>query len=208
MVASRAISSRRKVFIGLAAVVAVMAALAVGILAISVFPNGLSTTNTLTTTTPAPSTTYTNTAIATNTATITTTPIPTPIPKALMGELSAQDVSCSLASGVCTLTIVNNSTVPLELETCDVVVIVSSNVSSSATVTEYSSINGTIGGPATAGMPANSQVTATCTVPATQLAHQTEGSLADGTFMVKLDDSWYSYPAGTETGFSFEGTWS
>jgi len=46
----------------------------------------------------------------------------------LTGELSGKDVSCSFASGVCTLTIVNTSTTPLELEACDVQGIASVNL--------------------------------------------------------------------------------
>lgn len=135
------------------------------------------------------------------------TPPPSP-PAALIGELSAQDVSCSRATGVCTFTIVNNSTDPLELETCGVVVTSTSTVNSSVTVTEYSRVNGTIGGQAAAGIPADSRVAATCTVPASQVAGQTVGSVANGNFMVKLVDSWYNYPAGDEPTFGFQGMWS
>jgi len=76
------------------------------------------------------------------------------------------------------------------------------------TLTEYLNINGTMGGQATAGIPANSQVTASCTMPTAQLGHETEGSIAEGGLHVKLVDSADSYPAGTVAGFSFEGTWS
>jgi len=222
----------------MAVAIAVVAALAVGILAITVFPNGLSTDQ--------------RTSTATNAT--TTGPL---TPKPLTGELSAQDVSCSLASGVCTFTIANNSTTPLDLETCQMQVVASVNVTSTTTyatisptttytaiagsstthtntttptvaggqstatatstasssvatvtITEYMIVNGTIGGPASAGVPANSKVNATCTIPTTQLGHETGGSVADGGFTVKLVDSADSYPAGTETTFSFEGTWS
>ncbi len=76
------------------------------------------------------------------------------------------------------------------------------------TLTEYLNINGTISGPAATGIPADSQATASCTMPTTQLGHETEGSIADGGLEVKIIDSVDSYPAGTEIHFSFEGTWS
>ena len=161
--------------------------------------------------------------------------------------LSAQNVSCSLASGVCAFTIVNNSTATLELEDCQMTVVVSVNVTTTTytasselatttyitfgngsistvvstpsssiaaastvaqTVTAVQNVNGTMGGPATAGIPANSQTAATCTMPTTQLGYETQGSTADGGFQVKLVDSAYSYPAGTEMRSGFEGTWS
>jgi hypothetical protein len=76
------------------------------------------------------------------------------------------------------------------------------------TVTAVSYFNGTMGGPATVGIPANSQTAATCTMLTTQLGYETQGSTADGVLQVKLVDSAYSYPAGTEMTFGFEGTWS
>ena len=161
--------------------------------------------------------------------------------------LSAQNVSCSLASGVCAFTIVNNSTTPLELEDCQMMVVVSVNLTTTTytasselttttyitfgngsistvfstpsssiaaastvtqTVTAVSNVNGTMGGPATVGIPANSQTAATCTMPTAQLGYETEGSIADGGLQAKLVDSAYGYPAGTEIRFGFEGTWS
>jgi hypothetical protein len=168
-------------------------------------------------------------------------------PQPLAGELSGQNASCSLESGVCTFTVVNNSTASLELLGCQMQVIGSEvtsttfsaagsestittyvtfangsistsvstptnyNASASAiiqTITEYLDINGTIGGPATAGIPASSQVTMTCTFPTTQLTQQPTGSQASGVVWVKLASSGDSYPAGTQTGFSFGGVWS
>jgi hypothetical protein len=208
-----------------AVAVAVLAALTVGILAITVFPNGLGTTST-SATTPG------------GFGALGISP--------LAGELSGRDVSCSLAGGVCTLTIVNNSTTPLELETCyvqgitsvnvitttyaastesttttyialpngttvTVTSVPSSSVAAASTVTETvpqsNIVNGTVGGPATAGIQANSQVTATCTVPTTQFAPQTVGSVASGGFRVKLVNSADGSPAGATTVAGFEGTW-
>jgi hypothetical protein len=214
--------------IGAAVAIAAIAALTAGILAITVFPNGLGTTSSATTG-----------AAAGVVEGLGISP--------LAGELSGQDLSCSFASGVCTLTIVNNSTTPLQLETCDVQGIVSVNVITTTyaasteattttyialpngttatvvstpnssiaaastvtqTVTESNIVNGTVGGPATAGIPADSQVTATCTVPTSQFAPQTVGSYAGGSFTVKLVNSADGSPAGTETRVSFQGTWS
>jgi hypothetical protein len=219
-------------------VIAIIAVIVIVVGAIGVI-SLTSQSNTSTSSIISPATTN---ATSTNSAVL---PHATPAP--LLGELSGKDVSCSLASGVCTLTIVNNSTTPLELETCDVQGIASVNLTTTTytastelttttyiafgngststvtsapssfiasastvteTVTEYLNVNGTVGGPATAGIPANSQVTATCTVPTTQFASQAEGSVFSGGFHVKLVDSAESYPAGTEAGFGFEGTWS
>lgn len=179
--------------ISIAATIAIIAALGVGILAITALPNSPSTITT----------TYTSFATPTN---VNTTTVLTHTIVGLPGAPSAQGVSCSLATGVCTLTLLNNSTSTLKLKTCQMSLIMSSNVSSGTTITAYIAVNGTIGGPATAGVPANSQATGTCTVPVTQLAHETKGSVADGTFMAKLVDS--SNPIGTETTVDFEGTWS
>jgi len=121
----------------------------------------------------------------------------------LSGDLSTQNVSCLLASGVCAFTIVNNSTTPLELENCRIQVILNSN----ADFTTSGLVNGTLGGPALSGIPSDSQVAATCTAPTTQLSLQTPGSMADGLFTVKLVDNWYSYPAGTDSTFGFSGSW-
>lgn len=138
----------------------------------------------------------------------------------LIGELSAKDVSCSLATGICT--IVNNSTTPLQLEDCQVSVVIgvndtgvtyittsqSSTGTATLTVTTDNNFNGTVGGPATAGIPANSQVAATCALPTTELAHEPSGSSSEGLFQAKIVDSVGPYSAGTETNFNFEGTWS
>jgi hypothetical protein len=140
----------------------------------------------------------------------------------LIGELSAKDVSCSLATGVCALTIVNNSTTPLQLVDCQVSVVIgindtgvtyiTTNQSSTGTATEIittdNNFNGTVGGPAAAGVPANSQVAATCAVPTTELAHEPSGSSSEGVFRAKIVDSVGPYAAGAETSFNFEGTWS
>jgi hypothetical protein len=187
--------------------IAIVAALGVGILAVTVFPSGLSTTYSGTTTStavspnPGTATTYT----ATSTAAVSG---PVEPPALFTGVLSTQDVSCSLATGVCTLTIVNNSTVPLKLETCEMVATTVIENSSSTTITQSNTVNGTIGGPATAGISANSEVGATCTVPAEPFAHQAAGSPVNGSFVVNLVDSYYYDPAGTAVHFGFEGTWS
>ena len=81
-------------------------------------------------------------------------------------------------------------------------------ISSTGGTTDSGLVNGTIGGAATTGIPANSQVAATCTISTAQLAQYTQGSAINGSFEVKLVNSSYPFPAGTETYFSFDGTWS
>jgi hypothetical protein len=157
--------------VSIVAVIAVVAALAVGASALAIFPSGSSSA-------PSP----------------TTILFP---PAALTGQLYAESVSCSLSTGVCTFTIVNNSTVPLDFEGCHVVqteVICGSN--------------STIGGAATAGIPASAHVEATCAVPTAPFAGQTAGSQVSVSFSVKLVDDWYSYHAGTVVYFTFPGTWT
>jgi len=125
-------------------------------------------------------------------------------PPPLAELLYAQNVSCSLQTGACTMTVVNNSTTPVTLETCRMGV----------GVNPTSIVNGTIGGPgATSDVPAHGQIAASCTVPLPQLeqqqaVQQSKGSSAGGTFTAKLVDSYYGSPAGTGTYFDFEGTWS
>jgi len=170
--------SEYKKEIGAAAVIALIAALGVGLLAITLFPNPSGTSSTSTASEH--------------------------VPKALLGYLDTTDVSCSLSTGTCTFTIVNNSTASLGLVGCTIQVIVFYN----STNTTYDSVNGTLGGAATAGISATSRIGATCTIPTTQLAHQTLGSFAAGSFTVKIGDNIYGYPVGDEPTFSFEGTWS
>lgn len=139
----------------------------------------------------------------------------------LLGQISTRDVTCSLATGVCSLTIVNNSSTPLQLLDCETSVVVGTNVtgtylttSGSTTVTATQTIttepnfNGTVGGPAAAGVPPNSQVAATCAFPTTELVHEVSGTGTAGGFQAKLLDSAGLYPAGAETAFGFEGIWS
>jgi hypothetical protein len=134
----------------------------------------------------------------------------------LTGELSARDVSCSLATGVCDLMIVNNSTTPLQLLDCQMSVNIGFNytavtyitTTSTATITLGDSINGTLGGPAVAGIPANSQIATTCALPTTELAYETSGSSVVGGFQARLVESEGPYSAGAETAFNFQGTWS
>src|SRR5271157_4511700 len=109
------------------------------------------------------------------------------VPEALLGLVSALGVSCSLATGVCTFTVVNNSSVPLEPVSCGMRVILEANSSGIL----YGSANGTIGGPVTGGIPANSITVATCTVPVAKLSLQTRGSSENGLFAVNLVDNWY-----------------
>ena len=173
--------------ISLAVAVALVVALGVGYFAITAFPNGPSTT----------------TGVTSGYTTSSTSP-PISIPKALLGYLSAQDVSCSLSTGICSFTIVNNSTVPLGLVDCGIQVVVSSN----STVTTWGIVNGTIGGPATTGIPANSRIAAICTAPTSELGLSTVGSSVNGSFTVKLLANWFGYPVGDEPTFNFQGTWS
>ncbi|MBO0889101.1 hypothetical protein J2P12_08390 [Candidatus Bathyarchaeota archaeon] len=72
----------------------------------------------------------------------------------------------------------------------------------------YHSVSGTAGGQATISVPANSQVAGTCTIPTSELTHQTVGSFASGGFMVRILNQYYSHPPGTLTGLGFEGTWT
>lgn len=120
--------------------------------------------------------------------------------KPLAGELSVQDVDCSLATGVCSFAIANNSTAPLELERCSLTVSVGPG--------ETSGVSGTVGGSATAWIPAHSSAPATCTIPTTQLAHQDSGSSGGGFYVLRFAESGGGYPAGTETSDNFYFTWS
>lgn len=162
--------------------IAVIAALGIGLFAINFFPNGSGTTTT------------------------TSQPVLGPAP--LLGYLFTQGVSCSLSTGVCSMTILNNSTTPLQLASCEMQVILSGN-STSSTV---HIVNGTVSGQATVGIPANSKASGTCTVSTSELTHQNastfEGLKAGGLMRVRLVNSWYQFPAGTYASVGFEGSWS
>lgn len=171
--------------IGLTAIIAVVAALGIGLVAISAFPSGQTTSH-------------------------TTANGPVGTPAVLLGYDSTADVTCTLATGSCTMTIVNNSTVPLIVEGCSIAPVVSTN----GTVTTWNTFNGTAGGPAAAGIPAagsnshGSQVPGSCTVSKSDLTGAPKGSFVSGGFLVELANSWYNYPVGTQARISFEGTWS
>ena len=126
----------------------------------------------------------------------------------LLGLVTTRDLSCSLATGTCTMTMVNNSTASLELESCGISVIVSSN----GTASTWKPVNGTVGGQATAGIPPGSEVGVTCTVPKSDLTLQNsqsfEGFKVTGGMAVRLEGRWGSYPAGTIAYVSFVGVWS
>lgn len=153
-----------------------------------------------------PGTTGQNT-IASTTQT-STQPVGTP--RVLLGYVSATGVTCSLATGTCAMTLLNNSTTPLAVIGCSMSLILNSNI----TNTTYHTVNGTAGGPAAAGVPAGNSyahgtsIPGSCTVPTAQLSHETRGSLAAGVFFVKLESGWYNYPAGTWAIIDFQGTWS
>lgn len=168
--------------ISVAGAIAVIAALGIGLFAVSVFPNGSGTTGT------------------------SSQPVFGPAP--LLGYLFTQNVNCSLSTGVCTMTILNNSTTPLQLVSCEMQVILYGN-STSSTV---HIVNGTVSGQATTGIPSNSKVDGTCTVPTSDLTHQNastfEGLKAGGLMGVRLVSSWYEFPAGTYASVGFVGTWS
>ena len=123
----------------------------------------------------------------------------------LLGLVSTKQVSCSLQTGVCAFTILNNSTASLAVETCDIVVI----IPSPPNVTAYNGgTNGTIGGPAASGITAGSSAVLTCSIPVAQLNLESAGSLAAGNFALKILDRWEGWPAGTMVSFGFEGNWS
>lgn len=170
--------------ISLAATLAAMAALGVGLFAIIWFPAG----------TPI-------TSVTSNSSTSVI------VPRLFLGVLYTQNVSCSLESGVCDMIVVNSGTTPAY----DVVPIACSMdlvLSSNNTITTFHVVQGTIGGPITAGVPHGTSVGGTCSVPISQLSHQSTGSAASGTFTVALVNSYGSYPSGTEAIVDFEGAWS
>lgn len=124
----------------------------------------------------------------------------------LLGYLNTEQVVCSLSNGTCSMIVVNNSTVPVSLEYCEITVLISGAAGSSNR--EYSSFNGTLGGPAANGLAANSAMAVSCTIPPSLLSHESPGSFSGGAFHVSLDREWYSFAAGTQAGFNFQGTWS
>jgi hypothetical protein len=179
--------------IGVGVVASVAAAIIVGLLAVNAFPMSPAITTTGPFGTPP------------------NLPLP-PVP------FSAEKVSCSLSTGICTFTIVNNSTAPLALVGCQIYsgshTIVVQSANGTYDETELIIVNGTVGGDAAvSGIPANSQVGASCSVPTSALANETVGSGASGGFTVKFLKqfslpSGFQFPAGDEPTFSFQGTWS
>jgi hypothetical protein len=126
----------------------------------------------------------------------------------LNSAFHSRNVDCSLATGTCTLEIVNNSTYAFVLEGCQMTSIISSvETTSKSTTTVYTIVNGTTQGGATS-IPSGSQQALTCAIGSALLANTRAGSPADGTFLVKFADPLYNVPAGMELRFDFQGTWS
>lgn len=193
---------RRQIAIGSA--LAIIVALGLG-LGIVYLPSQQSTTSsTLLTSSSFSTTSQTGSTGTINTSSQT---LPPSVPAALEGYISTQNVSCLLSTGVCSLTIVYNGTDPLEMEGCQFA-IVSTSSDGVTTVTTTTLVNGTVGGAAKAGISPDSQISATCSIPTSELAHQAKGTMISGSFSVKLVDSWNVFPAGTIAYFGFQGTWS
>ncbi len=130
-------------------------------------------------------------------------------PLPLLGLLYAHGITCTLANGSCNMTLVNNSPVALLVESCNMAPVINSN----STVTTWGFFNGTVGGPASVGIPAGnslrgSEVLGSCTIPTSDLSQAPIGSVVSGGFVVELASAWYNYPMCTSTGFGFSGTWS
>jgi hypothetical protein len=125
----------------------------------------------------------------------------------LQHGLYPQNVTCTLATGICTLVIVNNSTIPLQLVGCAMTSIPSISTTSNSTTTTYSVVNGTAGSE-NMSIPSYSHQTVTCAVPPGLLENARVGGPADGTFTVKYAEAWYNIPAGTEDPLFFVGEWS
>src|SRR5438309_6245254 len=113
--------SEYKKQVGIAVTVALVGALSLATFASLSFPLQ-----------PSPSTFITTQSTSTSAAANASIPMEG-IVFSLAGELSAQNVSCSLASGACTLTIVNTSATPLELESCQMTIIARVDVTSTVT---------------------------------------------------------------------------
>ena len=157
---------------------------------------------------PADSSTTTLTQTATSGTGSTTASGPGPLggPGPLAGVLFAGNVSCSLGTGTCAITLINNSTIALEVTGCRMSVALSS---SDGTVTSLVSTNGTIGGPASiSDIQGKTQSKATCSIPTSDLVVQPKGSVEDGVMTIKLLSRYYGSPAGSETHLDFEGAWS
>jgi len=176
--------SEYKKEISVAAALAMVAALGVGLLATTTFPNGQVDTS------PPGRSVQT--------------------PAVLLGYVTYKNITCSLATGSCTMMLVNYSTVPLSVEGCRISPVINTN----GTVTTWGLFNGTAGGPALGGIPAGSspahgsEVAASCTIPTSDLSHAPKGSVVSGGFIVELASSWYNLPPGTQSGISFDSTWS
>jgi hypothetical protein len=126
----------------------------------------------------------------------------------LNSAFHSRNVNCSLATGICTLVIMNNSTYAFELEGCQMTsIIYSVKTTSNSTTTVYTVVNGTTQGGAKS-IPSGSQQALTCAIPLSLLANTRVGSRADGTFLAKFADPLYDVPAGLEMRYDFQGTWS
>jgi hypothetical protein len=181
--------------IGIKGALAVIAALGIGLSAIAFFPNA-----------------QTGTSHSSGT------------PEPFMGYLSSRVVSCSLATGVCSFILINNTTAPFAVQNCEMTLVQNESVTPSGYLARtFHQVNGTIRGPAVEGIPAGSShtmgngsrlsepggsVAGTCTVPAAELSHQNPGDMAHGAVFVRLESDWNNLTAGQSTVIGFESVWS
>jgi hypothetical protein len=130
------------------------------------------------------------------------------IPAFWLLYLSIGEAQCSLNTGVCTVALANNGVnssydLVLESNVCSMDVIIAEN----STGTTYG-LNGVVGGQILGGVPAGSNVLASCAVPPTRLVYETNGSEASGGFLLKLTNSGSPFPAGSQVGVPFSGVWT
>jgi hypothetical protein len=124
-----------------------------------------------------------------------------------------ENISCSLNAGSCNFTIVNNYTVSLNPN--NTVYVSLASVGCQFYVHEMSAegvsagyrVNGTIGGAAANGIPANSKINTSCTVPTSTLTYETNGTIASLGFTVEFLQNSFQFSAGDEPTFDFQGVW-
>jgi hypothetical protein len=128
------------------------------------------------------------------------------LPALLLGIVYSQNVTCSLATGACTMKIVNIGKTPsfdVVAVGCEQLVISSHN----NTTTVWSDVQGTVNGQIL-GIPAGAKINATCTIPTSQLSLQPVGSSSSGLLVVELLHTLYPYPPGALAYIRCDGTWT
>jgi hypothetical protein len=125
----------------------------------------------------------------------------------LLGIVAAEDVSCTISDGVCTMDVVNSGNVPgtdIVIMGCNQLLV----VSQTSNTTTWKDFPGKIVGEVIS-LPENTTAKVTCAVPLSEHTPNLDinGTSVSGTLDVELVNWFGSFPPGSQTGIDYGSTW-